>query len=397
MTAAWIGLLALFRERMTLMFTVAGMAAVLGPLLILYGLKYGVISGMMDVLRSDPKNREVIFRGNYSLTQDAIEKLRALPGVAFVIGAPRTIAARMQFEKEGSPIVISAGVIPTEAGDPLLLNIADGLSNNEVILTTSLARKLNVSKADKILAQNSRRMGGVEEIFELRLTVKEILPSHLVDGDRAFFNSGNLEMLEAFLDGYAVGDHRTGQDIRHRPKRYESVRLYTTDLESVAKVDEIISALGYTIASRGAEVRAILALDRSLLLVFGGLALIASTGYAVSLAASLTATFEYNRRHIGLLRLCGASRLEIAMWPLVQGFAITFIGFAVALGVYLAFAVALNTLFSYAFLEGRPICQLSAHHVFVALLYTVSFVLLISLRYSYKIAKISPAEALRIE
>jgi putative ABC transport system permease protein len=293
--------------------------------------------------------------------------------------------------------VISAGVIPTATGDPLLLNLSDGLSNNEVILTTSLARKLSVSKADRILAQNSRRMGGVEEIFELRLTVKAILPSHLVDGDRAFLNAGNLEMLEAFLDGYAVGDNRTGQDMRLRPKRYESVRLYTTDLESVASVDEIISALGYTIASRGAEVRSILALDRSLLLVFGGLALIASTGYVVSLAASLTATFEHNRRHVGLLRLCGANRLEIAMWPLVQGLAITLIGFTVALGVYLAFAIGLNILFSDTFLEGRPICQLNAHHVLVALLCTVCLVLLISLRFSYKLAKISPAEALRIE
>jgi ABC-type antimicrobial peptide transport system permease subunit len=57
----------------------------------------------------------------------------------------------------------------------------------------------------------------------------------------------------------------------------------------------------------------------------------------------------------------------------------------------------LNILFSDTFLEGRPICQLSAHHVLGALFCTVSLVLLISLLYSYKLAKISPAEALRIE
>ena len=84
MRIARIALLALVRERVMLLFTVVGLAAALGPLLILYGLKFGVISGLLDVLRKDPRNREIIFRGNYSLEAKSLDQLRSLAGAEFV-------------------------------------------------------------------------------------------------------------------------------------------------------------------------------------------------------------------------------------------------------------------------------------------------------------------------
>lgn len=397
MRIARIALLALVRERVMLLFTVVGLAAALGPLLILYGLKFGVISGLLDVLRKDPRNREIIFRGNYSLEAKSLDQLRSLAGAEFVIGAPRTISARMNFEKENSPTIAPAGVVPSGPGDPLLKGIIDRLSDDQVALSTSLARRLNIQKGDFVLASNSRRAGNTDEIFELRLNVAAILPASLFEGERALLTSPMLERLEAFLDGYAVPGVSTGFNLATRPQRFETVRFYASRLEDVATLDEAIGKLGYTIISKGAEVRAILALDRNLALVFTGLASIASIGYAISLAASLASNFEQNRRHIGLLRLCGASRIQILSWPLLQGLTIAFCGFFVSLLIYAGFSLSLNSWFADEFLKGHAICRLEPEHFGFALASSIAVVLLVVLRISFQIAGVSPSEALKQE
>ena len=149
-----------------------------------------------------------------------------------------------------------------------------------------------------------------------------------------------LGRLEAVLDCYAVPGVSTGFNLAARPQRSETVRFYASRLEDVATLDEAIGKLCYTIISKGAEVRAILALDRNLALVFTGLASIASIGYAISLAASLASNFEQNRRHIGLLRLCVDSRIQIVSWPLMQGLTIALCGFFVSLFIYACFSLA---------------------------------------------------------
>ena len=397
MTVARIGLLALLRERVMLLFTVVGLAAALGPLLILYGLKFGVVSGLMEALRQDPRNREIIFRGNYNLEPLALEQLRTLPGVSFVIGAPRTIAARMNFERVDGRSRAAAGVVPTGRGDPLLEGRNLGLKDDETILSATLARRLDVSKGQTIIASNTRRSGGVDDVFEIKLTVAEVLPTSSFDGERALLTSPILDRLEAFLDGYAVPGVPTGIALEKRTQRFETVRLYAEKLEDVMHLDDAVTNLGYTVISKGAEVRAILSLDRNLALVFTGLASIASVGYAISLAASLASNFEQNRRHIGLLRLCGASRGQVLAWPLLQGLVITFIGFLVALGIYAAFAGALNTWFADEFLRGRDLCRLEISHFGFALAFSLAVVLLIVAKISLQVSSISPSEALRQE
>src|SRR5258708_17225864 len=102
-----LGLKALWRQRTLLLLTSTGLAAVLGPLLLLYGFKFGVIAALLAALRDDPTNREIVLRGNYVLHQADIEKYRSWPEVAFVAPATRTIAARIELVGPGaSPISV---------------------------------------------------------------------------------------------------------------------------------------------------------------------------------------------------------------------------------------------------------------------------------------------------
>ena len=55
------------------------LAAVLAPLLILYGLTHGVVTGTLAALREDPANREILLVGNYRLRPDDVATIAAMP------------------------------------------------------------------------------------------------------------------------------------------------------------------------------------------------------------------------------------------------------------------------------------------------------------------------------
>ena len=72
------------RERL---LSILGLAAVLAPLLVLYGVKFGVVTTMVSRMRSDPLTLELSPVSSGHFTQDFFTSLRQEPGVA-ASGAP---------------------------------------------------------------------------------------------------------------------------------------------------------------------------------------------------------------------------------------------------------------------------------------------------------------------
>lgn len=75
--------------------SVLGLAAVLTPLLVLYGVKFGVVQTLTDRLLEDPRTLEIspVTSGRY--TPDYLARLAAHPDVSFVLPRTRSIAATM--------------------------------------------------------------------------------------------------------------------------------------------------------------------------------------------------------------------------------------------------------------------------------------------------------------
>jgi hypothetical protein len=85
-----------WREFLLSACAVLGLAAVLTPLLVLYGVKFGVVQTLTERLRNDPRNLEIspVISGRF--TQDYLTRLAQHPDVAFVLPRTRSIAATMQ-------------------------------------------------------------------------------------------------------------------------------------------------------------------------------------------------------------------------------------------------------------------------------------------------------------
>src|SRR5512146_2664308 len=112
----------LYERKMFLCYAVA-LAAVLAPLMVLYGLKTGVIAALTGQLLEDPRNREILVIGNRSYTEGWLDALARRPEVGFLAPRTRSIAATLYVERTedqsgGGPEL--AELIPSAPGDPLL-------------------------------------------------------------------------------------------------------------------------------------------------------------------------------------------------------------------------------------------------------------------------------------
>ncbi|HAC79613.1 MAG TPA: hypothetical protein DCG06_04900, partial [Deltaproteobacteria bacterium] len=140
--------------RMSLCF-ILGLTAILAPLIIMFGLKTGLVEGLRDRLLSDPRNLEIIVVGSQQFDADWFETLAARPDVGFVKPKTRAIAATITItvpRTSGLKSAEVADLIPTGLGDPLLQGIPVARSSGDVltvIISDRLAEMLDLKTGDR--------------------------------------------------------------------------------------------------------------------------------------------------------------------------------------------------------------------------------------------------------
>ena len=136
-----------WHERALSLCAVLALATVLAPLLILFGVRNGVISNLQERLLQDPRNLEIVPVGSGKHGKDFFEELRKRPDVGYVVPQTRAIAATIGLlpasEKKGGlpPNPVNVSLIPSGAGDPLTRRFAGNaaLKDDEIILTAPAA------------------------------------------------------------------------------------------------------------------------------------------------------------------------------------------------------------------------------------------------------------------
>ena len=164
-----------------------GLAAVLGPMMVLFGLKFGIVGGMMDQLIEDPGNREVRPIGSGRYDRAWLDSIRERPDVAFLVPRTRSIAATIDFASARSSRIVPVELVASASGDPLLppdTLLPEGLTR--VVVSKRTADKLAVKPGDVLDGSLARRYRGQEERVHLDLTVAAVAPEHAFSRDGAF-------------------------------------------------------------------------------------------------------------------------------------------------------------------------------------------------------------------
>ena len=388
-----------FHERLLSVCAVLGLAAVLAPLLLLFGVKSGIINTMADRLIEDPRNREVTPIGSGRYGEDWFSMAAKRPGVAFVIPQTRSIAASMVlYNGEGKkPHSVVVDLIPTGEGDPLLEKWGRVPKNEtSVALSNTAARKLNVAAGQEVIGRVGRSVAGIKEQVTIRLKVAAVLPIEAFPREAAFVRLGLLEATEDYRDGRGTEAFGwPGQARPPGPREYPSFRLYARSIYDVATLRDMFFEQGLEVYAKVEEIEVVQSLDRSFTLIFRLIAIVAVFGYFASMASNVLASVNRKSRHLGVTRLIGFSTGSIVWFPIVQSLATSILGTFTAICFYLAVEVLINRLFSQYLSAGEYVCRLSLGHLMVALGFTVAMSIMASAYAAFRVAKIEPSEVIR--
>jgi len=375
---------------------VLALAAVLGPMMVLFGLKFGIVGAMVDQLIENPVNREIRPVGTGYYDHDWLESVRARPDVAFLVPRTRSIAATIELGSEHSSRIVSVELIASDHGDPLLAPdspLPEGL--NRVVLSRNAAEKLGVAPGDTLDGSLARRFRGQQERVHLPLTVAAIAPTRASSRDTAFVSVTLLEVLEDFRDGRAVPDFGWEGDPADTSRTYPGFRLYATSIFDVAGLRDAFARLNVEVQTSSAEIELVQRMNRNLTAIYWAIALVGLVGFSVSLGASLWANIDRKRKELSVLRLVGFRTADIVWFPMVQALFTAVLGWVLAVGIYLITALVINDMMATQLETGQQVCRLLPWHYAIALLLTFAAAVLASGLAGLRSARIEPSEGLR--
>ncbi|MFH1058855.1 MAG: ABC transporter permease [Pseudomonadota bacterium] len=392
-----LGLRDYWHERLLSLCAVMGLAAVMAPLLLLLGIKYGVIAALTQRLLADPRNLEVVAVGSGRYDADWFAKLAANPLTAFLLPQTRSIAATMNLLGPQGGLPTTVDLIASAAGDPLLARWGIAPPGaGQVVLSWEAARKLGVQAGGEITGKVGRVVAGQRQEGRLGLKVTAVLPLEAQAREAAYVTLALLEATEDYRDGFSAPV--LGWEGAARPagpRLYPSFRLYARDLDAVAGLRDLLLAQPMEVHTRAEEIEAVQGLDQAFTIIFGLLGAVAVLGYFAATMASSLANVRRKMRHLGVARLLGFTTSQLIWFPVIQSAATSLIGAAVAFSLYGLGALIINQLFGPRICPGESVCRLLPSHAGAVLGLTVVVSSLAAAAAAWRVARIEPSEVLR--
>ncbi|MBP5073431.1 ABC transporter permease [Pseudomonas chlororaphis] len=387
----------LWHDRKVSLCIAASLVAVIAPLLLLFGLKHGVVSQLQDELLRDPRNLEVkmLSSGNYDSAW--IERLRQQPETGFALGQTRSLNTQADLFIGMQRFVESAEIIPTDAGDPQLNLPGVNPSGHQLILSARAAQRLQAKVGDSVRLRAERRLDGNRERGEVALTVIAILDGARFGRAAGFVAPPLLLSLERFRDGYQVSEFGvdTGKPVGNLQPLYARARLYARDIDQVAPLERWLNQQHIETSSRLADIDNVKAINHVLGLIFGVIALAALIGCVASMVGAFLANIDRKRKSLAVLRLLGFNRPAVAGFVVLQALFLSLAGYLGGLGFYFVGSQLFDVLLGSSQATGTFICHITVWHGLAALLITFLVAALVALIGAMRAISIQPAESLR--
>ncbi|EWY42857.1 hypothetical protein N825_01835 [Skermanella stibiiresistens SB22] len=382
---------------------VFALAAVLTPLLVLFGLQQGVLGQMLRDLRDNPAMREIVPRVTGANRFDAawLEAARRRPDVAFAVGDARTLAAEVEATPLARPLAeaVLGVLVPTGPGDPLAAVAGEpwAAGLDRVVLSFGAARALQAKAGDKIQLLVPRRRDGMDETQTHVVTVATVLPpDRMAETRKAILVDDRLVLhVQRYRDGYAVPELGwPGLAAPAEAPRFERFRLYARTIDDVAPLTAWLRADGVEPVSRLDDIAPIQALNTNLTMILTVISAFAAAGSIVALAATQWSGVERKRRELALLTLIGYGRGWLISLPLVQALLLAVLGSGVAVGLFTAAAGVINSRFP-AIGSVAAACRLQPDQLLLAAAITCLLAMGAAVLAAARVTRIEPAAALR--
>ncbi|WP_445682638.1 FtsX-like permease family protein [Radicibacter daui] len=383
-------------DRVAVLCQALSLAAVLVPLMVLLGLRSGVIGTLIDRMDNDPAMRLILPEVTGSSRFDAawFTRWRGRPEVAFVLPNTRAIAGQVDLvTAAGDSLLVSLN--PTAPGDPL--GGGDAVTDaGRIALTTDTARRLKVTVGDPLVIAIERTRNGRIEPASHDAVVAAILAPEKASGTGAYVTLPLLLELQSYRDGYTVpglGDHGNGP--APSTDAFALFRLYARSIRDVAPLAADLRAEGIQVSAREGEIASTLRLDANLRAVLTIIIVAAGIGIGISLLAGQLAALRKKRRDLAVLKLIGYGPGWLAGLPIGQVVAVSLLGGLLASLFFAGTAGAINHFFADSLGSGERACRLAPAEIIMILAATLAVALPAGLIAGWQAAHVDPAEEVR--
>ena len=367
--------------------SVLALVAVIAPLLVLFGLKFGLVSSLTERLENDPATREIIPLGGGRFSSAFIEQLAERSDVAFAVPRTRQIAATAQVG------ALTLEMLPTAPGDPLLSGLPMPQGLDQIVLSHTAAEKLAARPGDWLEIIFARQVAGRTEAQRTRVQVLAVLPLEAFARDGLIADLRLLEAAEDYRDGRAVPALGwTGEAVSEQ-RIYPAFRLYARSLTDVETLRVFFAGQNLLVSTQAHTIAQVQSLSRNLSIVFWVICGLALAGAFAAIFAGALAAVARKRRELSVLRLLGFSTGGLLLFVVLQ--ALYSAGFAAVLsaGLYGLAEVGLNQLFVQV--PGEYASHLLARHYGLALVAVMGVSAVAALCGGWRVARIQASEGIR--
>lgn len=188
------------------------------PILLLLGLKRGHVAELRKDLLTSPSGRQIVFwsaQGGKLLDAVALEELTAaVPETDLIIPEAQRmveivpLTSRTTVATDAEPELVT--LYSTQRNDPVLAQFnADVLEDGTagVVLSQTVADRLNVRVKDEVQLRLRRRRESVEETHAILGRVAAITPASGDGSQTGYAHLSLLKSIEQYVRGYAVAEH----------------------------------------------------------------------------------------------------------------------------------------------------------------------------------------------
>ncbi|OTA20368.1 hypothetical protein Xbed_01594 [Xenorhabdus beddingii] len=386
----------LVHDRKVAFCIIFSLIAVITPLLLLFGLKNGIVNQLRHTLLEDPRTREVRMLGNGNYDRTWLMQLAARSDVSFVMPLTRSLNTQADLVKDRQHFVSNAEVIPTAQHDPLLMNARIPQNAQQVVLSASAAERLQVKTGDSVRLVIARKREGVSERTQHTFTVIDVMEGAKFSRPAAFVTLPLLVAMEDYRDGYQVAllNVHDGMPARER-STFAKARLYASSMDAVDELADWLQQQNIETVTQQAQIESVRAIDQVLGLIFSVIAWISASGCIASLVGAFMANIDRKRKDMAVLRLLGFRRQAVVLFILIQALLLTGSAWGVGLLLYFCASQLFNRALGASLPETAFVCHLEPWHLLMALLAVLAVALGVAAVGALRALKIEPAESLR--
>ena len=375
---------------------VASLCAVIAPLLLLFSLRFGIISNLEHKLSSNPTNLEIRMMSGYRLEQQFFDDLKNNPHVGFVIPLTRSLSVTANVGFNGK-IVQNLETLPTANGDPILeeMNLNGNLSETEAYLSETTASDLGMRVGDTFKFVISRITDNKTVNAVVPFTLKGIIKKELLPHKTILVNFNTLVYMEDFRDGFEPPVFSDGSNPNSQRKTFAKARIYVKSLNDLEPVSKQLRQ-NYSITDKLSSVENLKAISRVLSFIFSTIAITSIVGGVRATVGLIFTNLSRLEKTFALLFLSGLSKSGVFLILIIQNFILSVCSYLCSLGLFYAGMFTFNLYFKDLLGPQTLVSTLTIEHVIAGGLMTCIVCVAVSMIVCrFKVLNLKVADSLR--